>query len=67
MAEGNGHRAASKAFSVRRFCPRPLRCAVALSAAAAEGGTLRGRIKLHGKRPGNRVIRMGMDPDVRDS
>ena len=29
---------------------------------AAEGGTIKGRITFTGKEPGNRVIRMGMDP-----
>ena len=39
--------------------------AVAIAAAApapAGTGTLRGRVKLSGDAPGNRVIRMGMDP-----
>ncbi len=43
--------------------------ALALSAAVVPGaaaqaatGTLRGRVKLNGEAPGNRVIRMGMDP-----
>ena len=37
--------------------------AVALVAAAPAGtGTLKGRVKLSGEAPGNRVIRMGMDP-----
>jgi plastocyanin len=30
--------------------------------AAAAGGTIKGRIKFTGAEPGNRVIRMGMDP-----
>jgi plastocyanin len=30
--------------------------------AAAEGGTIKGRITFVGKEPGNRVIRMGVDP-----
>jgi plastocyanin len=29
---------------------------------AADGGTIKGRITFTGKEPGNRVIRMGMDP-----
>src|SRR5215467_14377316 len=29
---------------------------------ALEGGTIKGRITFTGKEPGNRVIRMGMDP-----
>jgi hypothetical protein len=33
-----------------------------VSAAPAPTGTLKGRIKLTGPEPGNRVIRMGMDP-----
>jgi hypothetical protein len=36
-------------------------CAVSAAAPAAPG-TLRGHIKLSGPEPGNRVIRMGMDP-----
>jgi plastocyanin len=32
------------------------------AAAPAEGGTVKGRITFTGKEPGNRVIRMGMDP-----
>lgn len=32
------------------------------SAAPAATGTLKGRVKLSGEAPGNRVIRMGMDP-----
>jgi plastocyanin len=31
-------------------------------AAAAEGGTIKGRVTFTGKEPGNKVIRMGMDP-----
>jgi plastocyanin len=36
--------------------------AVAPSSAAVTGGTVRGRITFTGTEPGNRVIRMGMDP-----
>jgi plastocyanin len=36
--------------------------APAASAQGAAGGTVRGRITFTGKEPGNRVIRMGMDP-----
>jgi hypothetical protein len=36
--------------------------AVAIVAAAPAGGTIKGRIKLNGPDPGNKVIRMGMDP-----
>src|SRR5436190_21217999 len=36
--------------------------AVAPSSAAVAGGTVRGRITFAGTEPGNRVIRMGMDP-----
>src|SRR5689334_22721435 len=32
------------------------------TAVAAAGGTIKGRITFTGKEPGNRVIRMGMDP-----
>src|SRR5580765_2584870 len=32
------------------------------AAAAAEGGTIKGRVIFTGKEPGNRVIRMGVDP-----
>jgi len=35
---------------------------VSLASAAPSAGTLKGRIKLTGPEPGNRVIRMGMDP-----
>src|SRR5215831_4331840 len=34
----------------------------AVRAAAAGGGTIKGRVKFTGPEPGNRVIRMGMDP-----
>jgi hypothetical protein len=37
-------------------------CAAATVVSAAPAGTLKGRIKLSGPEPGNRVIRMGMDP-----
>jgi hypothetical protein len=38
--------------------------AIVVPGAAAQGatGALRGRVKLNGEAPGNRVIRMGMDP-----
>src|SRR4029077_9501763 len=39
-----------------------LSAAVVPGAAAQATGTLRGRVKLNGEAPGNRVIRMGMDP-----
>ena len=35
---------------------------LAPAAASAAGGTIKGRITFTGKEPGNRVIRMGMDP-----
>jgi plastocyanin len=34
----------------------------AVRAAAASGGTIKGRVMFTGPEPGNRVIRMGMDP-----
>ena len=32
------------------------------AAAQARGGTIKGRVRLTGKSPGNAVIRMGVDP-----
>ena len=43
------------------FALRPVSVS-ARAAAAAEGGTIKGRITFTGKEPGNRVIRMGVDP-----
>jgi plastocyanin len=45
------------------LCPLPFALfGPASVAAAAEGGTIKGRITFTGKEPGNRVIRMGVDP-----
>jgi plastocyanin len=44
------------------LCPLPFALCPARVAAAAEGGTIKGRITFTGKEPGNRVIRMGVDP-----
>lgn len=62
-AEGKGQRA--KVALLFALCP--LLFAVSAprgvsAAAAAEGGTVKGRITFTGKEPGNKVIRMGMDP-----
>src|SRR5215470_14406621 len=57
----------------RRIGPKAAQAAIVLSAALAAsvatraaapatGGTIRGRITFTGSEPGNRVIRMGMDP-----
>jgi plastocyanin len=42
--------------------PAALSPAVLSPVVAAEGGTIKGRITFTGKEPGNKVIRMGMDP-----
>src|SRR5262245_19797396 len=62
-AKGTGRRVlCALLFAV--FCPLPFAlCPVSVSAAAAaEGGTIKGRVTFTGKESGNRVIRMGMDP-----
>jgi plastocyanin len=43
------------------LCPVSVSVSVS-AAAAAEVGTIKGRITFTGKEPGNKVIRMGMDP-----
>src|SRR6266536_3499060 len=68
LDEGIGHRAKG----IRRILRLPLLCAlcpllyalcpVVCPVSAASGGTIRGTIKFTGPEPGNRVIRMGMDP-----
>ncbi len=50
-------------FSILAGVAAAVCAAVVLAGAAPEPtGTIRGRVKLNGEPPGNRVIRMGMDP-----
>ena len=57
VAKGKGRQA--KRFLV---CLLSLQLSALSLGAAAAGGTIKGRIKFTGAEPGNRVIRMGMDP-----
>src|ERR1043165_9763386 len=59
VAKGLGLRAQGLLLALVFLSPQPF----ALSPVhAAAGGTIKGRITLSGPEPGNRVIRMGMDP-----
>jgi len=44
------------------LCPLPYALCPVSAVSAAESGTIKGRITFTGKEPGNRVIRMGVDP-----
>src|SRR6267154_284217 len=58
--KGRGHRAKGILCALLTLCP--LLYALCPVSAGAAGGTIKGRVTFTGKEPGNRVIRMGMDP-----
>jgi plastocyanin len=61
-SEGRRRLGAQAALATVATAAAIVTAAVAPSSAAVAGGTVRGRITFTGTEPGNRVIRMGMDP-----
>ena len=66
MTKGRGQRAKGTELKVAlitlALCPLLYALCPASAASAAAGGTIKGRITFTGNEPGNKVIRMGMDP-----
>src|SRR5438105_3891449 len=62
VAKGQGQRAKGALVTLVTLALCPLLSALCPVVVAAAGGTIKGRITFTGPEPGNRVIRMGMDP-----